>query len=178
MPTGHHSGTVYIWYPHGGQVGHASMHIGAHTERNDTEWYVSWWPEGNSVFNESRSCNTLSGDWSGEGGLPHVVYKVYGGDIDVMKTVWDASRNKPAAHYDMFKKNCSTLVARILNAGGHKRDMGKWARFTLAHQTIWTPAAVARYCNELRDAGVAEKTKAAGCPTKGKKWGYAVIGMR
>lgn len=101
------------------------MHIGAHTERNDTEWYVSWWPEGDSVFNESRGCNTLSGDWSGEGGLPHVVYKVYGGDIDVMKTVWDASRNKPAAHYDIFKKNCSTLVARILNAGeaqeGHEQ---------------------------------------------------------
>lgn len=37
--------TAYIWYPEGENVGHASMHLGHHKEYNDTDWYVSWWPQ-------------------------------------------------------------------------------------------------------------------------------------
>lgn len=180
MDIKHQSGTVYIWYPHGDQVGHASMHIGGHTEPDSTDWYVSWWPATGEVWMQPCQNNTFADDLSpnGEGGPAHVIYQLYGGDVTEMKTAWDTIRNKPGAHYDLLKKSCSTIVARIIRAGGHHKELGKIKRAGYAHNVYWTPKDVAQLCNELRDNGAATKVKSAGCPTKGNSKLAVVIGLR
>ena len=180
MRVAHQSGTVYIWYPHGGQVGHAAMHIGQHTENNSNEWYVSWWPATDEVFMQPSQKNTYQTDLSpaGEGGPAHVVYQLFGGDVTAMKTCWDDTRTKPASHYDLLKKSCSTIVARIIRAGGHHKELGMLKRASYANNLYWTPKDVAQLCNQLRDKGVAIKTKAVGCPTKGNSKFAVVMGLR
>ncbi|MBL4764865.1 MAG: hypothetical protein JKX67_06255 [Colwellia sp.] len=176
----HHSGTVYIWYPHGDQVGHASMHIGQHTEGNSNDWYVSWWPATDEVFNQPSQQNSFDRDLSGagEGGPAHVIYQLFGGDIRAMKTSWDDIRNKPASHYDLLNKSCSTIVARIIRAGGHHKELGRLKRASYAHNIYWSPKDVAQLCNQLRDKGAAIKTKSGGCPTKRVSKRYVVMGLR
>src|SRR5689334_8988689 len=116
MPT-----AVYIWYPHGKHIGHCSMHIGEHREEDNSEWYVSWWPdrqEGETNFNCTMGTCTFEEDKDIEG-YPHVMYHIdeekarlhYGH----MKAEWDAIRGKAGARYKLFSKNCSTIVARVLD---------------------------------------------------------------
>lgn len=181
----HHSATVYIWYPHGSQVGHASMHIGSHNDQNSTDWYVSWWPQSETksgkkssalggscddpkekLFKVGSDQKTMAGDVLGEDGDPHLTYKIFGGDIAKMKTAWDSARNKPNSHYDLFRKSCSTIVARILKAGGHADFMSGAQKFLFTNNVIWTPKNVAQFCNQLRDSGHATKIRDKDCPDK------------
>lgn len=180
MPILNQSGTVYIWYPHGTQVGHASMHIGSHTDDNTRDWYVSWWPSGDDVFMETSDQHTYREDLgdAGEGGPAHVIYQVYGGGINKMKLEWDNIKAKQGSHYDLLKKSCSTIVARILRAGGHDKQLNVLKQISHAHNSYWSPKDVAQWCNQLRDKGVAIKIKDGGCPTKGNSRLYVAMGLR
>ena len=172
--------TVYIWYPDGENIGHASMHIGAHTDPNDILHYVSWWPQGDAGLTDTLPCapNTLAQDEASEGGAAHVVYTLNNLNIATMQASWDGIRNKPAAHYRLLPKNCSTIVARVMRAGGAGLHLNKIKELSYAHNAYWTPKNVAQFCNQLRDAGQAVKVKAAGCPTKGNNKLMTVLGLR
>ena len=171
---------VYIWYPDGENIGHASMHIGDHQEPDNRNWYVSWWPQGGAGLTDIRDAapNTFNGDVAAEGGQPHVVYELEHLNISTMKAEWDAIRNKPQAHYRLLPKNCSTIVARVLRAGGAGRHLNAVKELSYAHNAYWTPKNVAQFCNQLRDAGQARKIKAVNCPTKGDNKFAAFLGMR
>lgn len=180
MKIRHFAGRVYIWYPHGEQVGHCSMHIGAHQEVNSTDWYASWWPQGDNVLMENSEMKTYNGDLTpaGEGGPPHVEYQIYGLDVNAMKVAWDAIRTKPGSHYDLFRKSCSTIVARLLRAGGASDSLNIVKKVSYGRNLYWTPKDVAQLCNQLRDKGMATKHKHHSCPTKGKSKVSVVFGLR
>jgi len=145
------------------------MHIGGHKERNSNIWYVSWWPGGDSVFMENSDPKDQNWDEGrGEGGPAHVVYQLFGGNVSDMKIAWDATRTKDDSHYDLLKKSCSTIVARIIKAGGHHKFVHVAKRASYTRNLWWTPKDVAQFCNQLRDRGYATKTKSGGCPTKGE----------
>lgn len=189
MVNGPISGTVYIWYPKDDRVGHASMYIGdidigskfdqfvgpnmpglvqgVTHQMNDN--YVSWWPgDGADVKNwttNSEPMNELQEDVNAEGDeLAHVKYTLYGLDKTKMRVKWHSIRGKQNSHYKLHIKNCSTIVARVLRAGGASELAGAKSIW-FAHNVIWTPKKVAALCNLLRDRGYATKEKWE-CPVK------------
>lgn len=179
---------VYIWYPNDGMVGHASMHIGAQVNAHGTNWYVSWWPDDGTMAaggaGPTVTCSaqprTFAYDKSddGEGSKPHVIYKLTGLDIAAMKAEWDGTKNKANAHYRFLPKNCSTIVARILRAGGADKMLSAAARLSYAHNVYWTPKNVAQFCNQLCDAGNGTKHKNPSCPGKLNSVGAVLLGLR
>jgi hypothetical protein len=173
---------VYIWYPENENIGHASMHIGAHTARNTTDWYVSWWPRGAAGPFDIKNAkpNTLAQDESPqcEDGASHVRYDIEALNVTGMKAMWDSIRDKPQAHYRLLPKNCSTVVARVLKAGGANELISTWKAIAYGHNVYWTPKDVAQLCDKLKDAGHATKHKTSGCPTKMENKLYVAMGLR
>ena len=184
---------VYIWYPEDEKMGHAALYIGdpisrmaldlpydafhnkyarqAHKDyiaRQNTN-YVSWWPEkaagAFNKINQSRSF-FLEEDIEAEQADPHVVYKIRGLDEQAMSMAWEDIRNKPDAHYQFLRKNCATVVMRVLKAGGALQRLPLVKRGWFSHSLYVTPKNIAQVCNELRDAGLAQKVKDRYCPSK------------
>ncbi|KAF1008788.1 MAG: Multifunctional-autoprocessing repeats-in-toxin [Pseudomonas fluorescens] len=132
--------------------------------------YVSWWPQGQASFTSKLAQERnlfLETDITCEGSRPHVVYTLSGLNMQAMQAEWLNIRSKPNAHYQLLRKSCSTVVMRVLKAGGalNKLPMAKRAWF--ANNLYITPKNIAQVCNELRDAGYASKAKSANCPEKG-----------
>jgi len=148
------SARVYVWYPHPGGVGHASMHIGPDAERDGTVNYVSWWPAGEARARDlapgrmfSSYVCTMNEDAENEGGRPHVSFMLYDLDVPAMSREWSLTKGKHGSHYRAMRKNCSTIVARVLRAGGAstwaaKGFLPSWD----AHRAWWTPKLVAQFC--------------------------------
>ena len=181
MPT-----TVYIWYPDADQknIGHASMHIGDHSDDYDTQNYVSWWPVGRATVTSPTNSGfaaTRARDVKEENCLPHVSYMFWPKselDITKMKVKWAAIRNKPGAHYKLYGKNCATMVARVLRAGGAHKLLNPAMRASYAHNLYWTPKNIAQWCNELRNLGHVYKLKSSSCPVKLENKFYTAVGLR
>ncbi len=55
---------------------------------------------------------------------PHVVYELYGLDVQHMRTCGHSVRDKPDAHYQPRRKNCADIVSRVLIAGGVNDRLG------------------------------------------------------
>jgi hypothetical protein len=137
---------VYIWYPEDGNVGHASMHIGSHTDPKGNQRYVSWWPESRASLigtrrGESRCYNS---DCRSEGSKenpkpPHVTYEIEGMAVDLIKAEWDVIRTKDGAKYRMLAKSCWTVVARVLIAGWAKTMMSTVDSILYGNDLYWPP---------------------------------------
>ena len=144
--------------------------------------YVSWYPEGRvNVFKtveDSRSALGLYEDYRVQKSTPHVTYNLYGLDVTAMRGQWRKDRDKVDSHFKFYGKNCSTMVARVMRAGGADKHLGgNLASAWFAHNAIWTPHKVARFCNHLRP-NHAEKSKAGNCPAKRDHVLLSLIGMR
>ena len=214
MPKGPVCGTVYVWYPDDGHIGHAAMYIGNYAVGRKFELsldadprnalhvapsaleasyitqfggphyndnYVSWWPDdgGADLINPNTDAAPMLGlyrDVEAEESEPHVTYTLYGLDVTAMRAQWRKDRDKAGAHYKLYGKNCSSIVARVMRAGGAHKHLGKLASAWFAHNAIWTPHKVARFCNHLRPDH-AVKVKAGNCPEKAGKL-MSVIGLR
>lgn len=171
--------TVYVWYPNHGHIGHASMHIGGHRERNSIQWYVSWWPnESTKLSTKVAEPATFDEDIDNEDGDPHVKYRLFDLHVGNMKAAWDGIRDKAEAHYKLLGKNCSTIVARIMRAGGAEDHLGTLTGLSVAHNLYWTPKNVAEFCDALVKAGKGKKEKHHSCPLKSKKIGDVLLGLR
>jgi hypothetical protein len=131
--------------------GHAAMNIGPLKVRRRTEpeEYVSWWPLTTETKTESaRGTNHehVIDDVCSEGYLPDYVFRLADDDGRNlrMRAVWNEIRRKRGAHYRLYAKNCSTIVARVLRAGGFTAGggvSGAWRE----HSLIWTPLKIATY---------------------------------
>ncbi len=182
--------TAYIWYPHGGQVGHASLRIGdpadLHYDGLDsTESYVSWWPaegqqHGLRLLRADSQQKTYFDDQDEEGGLYHVKYDLYGLDVYAMQEMWEAIRDKEESHYKFIDKNCSTIVSRILKTGGAHRFIPFELRFMLVKlNVVWKPKDIATWCDHMVRAGRGEKIKSPNCPQKrNAKFWHRALRMR
>jgi hypothetical protein len=174
---------VHIWYPDGENVGHASMHIGNRDDEDDIMFYVSWWPQGEAGIVGAHLASPSTFSWdkspSGEGCDPHVTYEIEGLFEEHMKIEWDAIMNKPNAHYMFLPKNCSTIVARVLKAGGATEMMSTANALIYGHNVYWTPKDVAQLCDKIKDEGfLVNKIKSAGCPTKKNSVASVILGLR
>ncbi|MFJ4346821.1 hypothetical protein [Pseudomonas sp. NPDC089401] len=193
MSSVHVNAIVYIWYPEDEKMGHAALYIGdplsrmaldlpfdafhskqarqmhrEYIERHNTN-YVSWWPEkAAGAFNRIRQGRNffLEEDIESEQADPHVVYKIRGLDELAMNRAWESIRSKPGAHYQFLRKNCATVVMRILRAGGALQRLPPIQRGWFSHSLYVTPKNIAQVGNGLRDAGWAQKVKDRYCPSK------------
>lgn len=152
--------------------------VGVHFNDN----YVSWWPvDGADLVNpkdKAKQMNGLYKDIAAEDSEPHVVYDVFGLDVSAMRQKWHETRDKQGAHYQLYRKNCSDIVMRVLRAGGALSRLGTISGAYFGHNLITTPKDVAVICNKLRDAGWATKDKAGNCPSKTGNRLMMVFGMR
>ena len=135
QPAPEPSARIYIWYPQSrpgaDSFGHCSMHIGAGQRVDDRESYLSWWPNGvlakQTLVPGLGRRASFHVDVRAENSNPHVVYEIYGLDAAAMQAEWTRIvqndlnfKRSPfgAGWYNMVMKNCSTIVARVLLAGG------------------------------------------------------------
>ena len=141
--------------------------------------YVSWWPDDEKEFLETAAepMDGLYDDVDSEESEPHIIYKLYGLDVTKMRQEWEKMRKSvgKGAKYNLLRKNCSGMVAKVMRAGGAAKHLGKLEATWFTHNAIWTPHKVARWCNHMRP-NYAEKNKAANCPEK-TGW-VTAVGMR
>jgi hypothetical protein len=136
-------------------AGHAAMNIGdifdkgrVHSQLNS---YVSWWPEHTThfdvraLFSKAQAGHThvsLLSDINSEEYLPdHVIcMKSTDAQEGMMRAEWRSVFLKEGgSSYKNLHKNCSTIVSRVLHAGGfHAR---KWS---VESNWVWTPSDVAK----------------------------------
>ncbi|HCD5608195.1 TPA: hypothetical protein NBZ64_005269, partial [Escherichia coli] len=158
------------WYPSGGNVGHASLQIGSVYSHEN---YVSWWPESTAKpFRKERARqtwfytndnfvkethSTLPDDIRDEEGEAHVKYMIKSDCFNelAMLEEWFKIKNKPSAHYMLFNKNCSHIVARVLNAGFIRQDNG-FSRLSKSWN-ITKPRDIASQLNTLVSLGAVTK---------------------
>lgn len=183
-----------VFAEHRKNVGHAALYIGdpnigKNIERNYSKYenrearqadreaiehfntnYVSWWPEesGAQLLGKQPQGRNLflESDISDEGSPPHLVYTVSGLDVANMRAEWFKIRNKTNAHFVFFRKNCSTIVLRILKAGGALNNLPTAKHLWFSNNLYVTPKNIAQICNELRNANLAVKTRNSHCPEK------------
>ena len=120
-------------------------------KNNLTRNYVSYWPAtagatfgAADVFGKrdhSRAVFSVAEDISQEGYLPDWIIKLNSGagKENDMLGEWATIRDKPNSTYGAFKKNCSTIVSRVLHAGGYHAK--KWA---VDCNWVWAPGDVRR----------------------------------
>jgi hypothetical protein len=164
----HYNAWVLIWYPDGGNVGHASMFIG---DIQETSPYVSWWPQTEDkkiMFGKypsriscqgNTSTTTYRSDAHTEGNAPDVVYGLVNLDESAMKIAWhDICHKAGGSSFRTVGKNCADIVSRVINAGLIGSPFRAKA-FGCMHGGFLpcTPKRVGIACNYLRDKDVALK---------------------
>ena len=149
--------------------------------------YVSWWPSDGHNKNKLMTQKVISAkasngiiDCLAEGAPPHVTYTVFGLDTASMQTEWVNIKNKyngtgGVPSYHLLRKNCATVVYRVLKAGGIEGKLGSSLGF---YGKVWTPRAIAVACNSLRDKGMAKKEKHMRCPRRSSRKMMTFLGLR
>ncbi|QHF44927.1 hypothetical protein PspS35_14495 [Pseudomonas sp. S35] len=136
-------------------------------EKRNTN-YVSWWPaipvRGFNTESQKRKL-FLESDLIAEGQVPHLVYRVYGLDVANMRNEWFKIRNKPDAHFQMLRKNCSTIVFRVLKAGGALDKLPTAKHIWFANNLYLAPLNIMQICNELCDINMAHRRASRNCPS-------------
>ena len=167
--------------------GHAALNIGevfdppvGITNVAPNNNYVSWWPDEGVSFGpgavfgggktKASPHTTLMEDIECEGYLPDYVIKlhVYNPDmLNYMQAEWNAIRMKNNASYHSLRKNCSTIVARVLLAGnfgnggsymmdGSRADK-KWSE---SSHWVWSPSSFRGSVLQSKGGGTDLSTKA------------------
>ncbi|PVZ63901.1 hypothetical protein [Pelagibaculum spongiae] len=73
-------------------------------------------------------------------------YNLSGLNCRAMIEEWASIRTKPDAHYRTLRKNCSTIVARVLRAGG----IDQHTSFGNRHHLVWTPQMIFNLCQQYQ----------------------------
>ena len=131
--------------------GHAALSVDDVWNGGTTpsESYVTWVPEesltqatgtakavtdARTRHATSYAVRSLCGDLALEHYLPDHVVRVTGLSATKMQAEWAQIKAKGSAHWRQYRKNCSTIVGRVLRAGG--------AGGAAAHNLVWTPKKV------------------------------------
>ncbi|MDC9614520.1 hypothetical protein PSI19_11695 [Xenorhabdus khoisanae] len=124
------------------------------------------------VFNNLREDFVVS---------PHLEYYLVG--LDVVKMQHEKSKiyngkmygNFQMSHsYNPINKNCSTMVAKILKAGGVESLLTP----NCSMNQYRTPKDIAQLCNKLRNRGMAAKVRELDCPGKLETPFRTLLGFR
>jgi hypothetical protein len=149
---------VFAWSPDDENWGHASLFLGTFNPGiTDMRYYVSWWPGKGRVTNganalsalpgwkHKKSLNTLNQDIACEGRKPDLFVNLNELDVNAMKDAWEAIASKPHAHWRLLHKNCATIVARVLRAGGADR----YTNFAESI-SVWTPSRAIKFAEAIK----------------------------
>jgi len=139
--------------------GHAAMNIGDSFKQTKDEPYVSWWPSTGASFSvpgiiggvltpkvlssAGESHQTLVMDIKEETYLPDHIIRLKTTNEQEQKMVgaWKEIRMRVGGEfktkYHALRQNCSTIVSRVLHAGGYHSH--KWSVDT---NWAWSPADV------------------------------------
>lgn len=147
--------TVLIWnnklYGAHHYSGHASLSIDSDWEAGaQASTYVSWWPEGEAGKGDKVVADpnlSVSADLQSEKYAPDHIIKINGMNEGQMRAKWVETWSKRNAHYKMRTKNCSTIVARVLCAGGERGGAYR-------HNLFWTPLKVKRLALQMGGTAV------------------------
>lgn len=145
--------TVHIWK--GGKFGHASMTIGENGS------YVSWWPGKSNKGKEGANMKsllpyikhaseqplTLKQDIEWEDNEIPESYSLVFDELDeaeMEKYYLSHYAGRKASDYQLARQNCSTMVIKVLKAGGahHVEQMPR--------VSVWTPDRVESYVRKLK----------------------------
>lgn len=128
----------------GGGWGHSTLEVGGTPPAGI---YISWWPgdlKGNlPAFAESK---TFTEDLRLEG-HPSATFQLEGLDERAIKVWWLHWRGS-STMYLWHGKNCSSTVAKALQAGGSEKlaQRGGWN----SAPAMWTPSGLAAYARAIR----------------------------
>src|SRR5262245_22216006 len=156
---------VIYWKPRpGGNLpeflknGHAAVIVDSYTfgMQAPCDDYVSWMASAAGLASPGRAHSYIQdmGNW---GGHPHNTnpnwrvptkwVAVYGLDQQAMRVAWRDLRGKQGgANWKLLDKNCATVAARILRAGGGDRFARGW---TKKNQLVWWPKDVVEYAETM-----------------------------
>lgn len=70
-------------------------------------------------------------------------------DVAAMQAKWNRLRNDPDARYQLLSKNCSSIVAKVLKAGGADKLIGHTWRPKFG---VWTPTELFNFGQALQEA--------------------------
>ncbi|WP_446469572.1 MARTX multifunctional-autoprocessing repeats-in-toxin holotoxin RtxA [Xenorhabdus stockiae] len=89
---------------------------------------------------------------------PDRVYRINleGLDVAAMQAEWGKISSDPDARYQLMTQNCSSVVARILKAGGADKVLGKAWRPGFG---VWTPSELFDFGQSLQEATQSERVK-------------------
>ncbi|PHM44553.1 RTX toxin [Xenorhabdus mauleonii] len=116
--------------------------------------------------------------------LPHLEYYLIDLDIERMKAkrneIYNGNTRTLLTYhrYHFINKNCATMVARVLKAGGVESLLNRIQRIGYAKNLYWTPHDIAQLCDELRANDKAVKIRGLNCPDKLKSPLRALFGFR
>ena len=120
----------------------------------NSEWYVSWCggkstAKGNlavteDFFEDAQTWGGVKMTPKATARMPTRWVALKGLDIDAMKAAWDQIRTKQNAHWRLLDKNCATIAARVLKAGG-----GDTYATSSKKQLVWWPTDVIRYARSM-----------------------------
>jgi hypothetical protein len=156
---------VYAWYPHDGNLGHASMDISFGGGPGVAE-YVSFWPKGvidrHILVTGGGSTNyTYPQDVKAQGCDPHATIEIDCLDENKMRAFWLS--HLPGARYSLLFKNCANFVCATLLEGG-AAFCDAVNRFTGSH-SLWTPYEVVTLAELTADnSDVIKKQRVLGQP--------------
>ena len=138
--------------------GHSSMNIGEEFDGPRDEYllggnkcFVSWFPSEGSNFGlktlfakkqRGTALPSFVNDVNAEEYYPDHVIRLACSDESIrnMQAAWWQILLKPSgASYKAFRKNCSTIVSRVLHAGGFYAH--KWA---LDNNLVWAPVDITK----------------------------------
>jgi hypothetical protein len=140
------------------QNGHAAIIIDSYNfNRLILDDYVSWMGSGGSPFKATGDAQTYDEDMQEWGGAQHPIQAGYrvptrwvavqGLNQKAMTDAWRDLRGKQGgAHFKLIDKNCATVAARILKAGGGDRHARGWKT---KNQLIWWPTDVIHYAESM-----------------------------
>ncbi|AOM40843.1 MARTX multifunctional-autoprocessing repeats-in-toxin holotoxin RtxA [Xenorhabdus hominickii] len=77
-------------------------------------------------------------------------------DVAAMHAEWNKISQNPDTRYQLLTDNCSSIVARVLKAGGSDKVIGHTWR---PHFGVWTPTELFNYGQALQEAQVEITTK-------------------
>jgi len=136
-------------------VGHAALGL-------DDGTYISWWPDHavsrDSGFRSSGfSTQSFAADIAAEGAKPGLSQPIRGLAEDVIRSWWvrvaergfaipyTIENNPKTTHFDLWRTNCSNIVAIALRLGGAERivPLPRFDMMTPIHIAAWAKAAAA-----------------------------------
>lgn len=99
------------------------------------------------------------------------VFRIHleGLDAGAMQAEWAKISTNPNARYQLMTQNCSSLVARVLNAGGANKLLGRNSLSKQPSFGVWTPKKLFKFGQDLQQAQlkkVAESSVSQNTPLK------------